>query len=171
MWSDYFEMAETVSLREYVDARIAEVTATNEAIHAGTQAGLRTLSAEVHSLNERTAALPKMWQLIVTIVGATAAAISIVLAVLAFGGDRFDAGVSLSATSIEQATTANNLAAEAARKLGELDQKMDANWARWNEQRQVMDAQWRRVDQILPALEALANQAKQQSQQRPDIQQ
>jgi hypothetical protein len=147
-------------LREYVDARISEVNATNEAIHASTQAGLRILSTEVHALNDKTAALPKMWQLIVTIVTAAAAAVGIILAVIAFGGDRFDAGVSLSATSIENATTANNLAAENARRLGELDSKMDVNWAKWDEQRVLMEAQWKRVDKVLPALEALAVKAQ-----------
>jgi hypothetical protein len=158
----------TVPMRDYIDARINEVSASNDAIHSEVRSGLEVLATEVRggreSVNIQLASVPKMWQLIVLIVGAAAGVLAILLGILAFGGDRFDGGVTLSASSIEQSAVAKRIAEENSEKLDALSESV-------NNQFEKANVQWDRLENILPALEALAEKTKATEQSAPQLDQ
>jgi hypothetical protein len=141
-----------LTMRDYFDARIAQVTAETNTQFAELRADIEKLSGAVESGNDKIASVPKMWQLIVTIVAAAAGTLVILLGVMSFSGDRFDAGMTMSTTSIENALSARTIAEENDRKLNEFTQQMNRNWEK-------MDTRLKRVDEMLPAIEALIKQA------------
>ncbi|HKR24115.1 MAG TPA: hypothetical protein VJS15_02560, partial [Allosphingosinicella sp.] len=87
------------------------------------------LRAEIEKLSERIAGVPKLWQLVVTIVGAAAGTLTVMLGVISFGGDRFDAGMGLSAANTETAIAARRMAEETDRRLAEFTRQIAANAA------------------------------------------
>jgi hypothetical protein len=109
-------------MRDYVDARIQQVTAE-------INTHFTQLRAEIEKLSERIAGVPKLWQLVVTIVGAAAGTLTIMLGVISFGGNRFDAGMGLSAANTETAIAARRMSEETDRRLAEFTRQMAANAA------------------------------------------
>jgi hypothetical protein len=116
-------------MRDYVDARFRQVTADNNTHFAELRAGIEKLAGAVQDCNQRIAAVPKLWQLVVTIVGAAAGTLTIMLGVTSFGGDRFDAGMGLNAANTETAIAARRTAEETDRRLAEFTRQMAANAA------------------------------------------
>ncbi|HEY7764341.1 MAG TPA: hypothetical protein VIB38_05070 [Aestuariivirgaceae bacterium] len=140
-----------MSLRDYIDARIGQVTAENNTHFAELRADIEKLSSAIEVGNDKIASVPKMWQLIVTIVAAAAGTLTIMLGIMAFGGDRFDAGMGMSATTVENSVTARTTAEENERRLNEITLQMNENWER-------VEIRLKKVDELLPAIEALVKQ-------------
>lgn len=91
------------SAKDYVDARIDQA-------RANTDARFAEVLAKLESLGTKMVTKRSLWEAVAVIVG-------IILAVLAFGGDRFDGGVQVAQTSVETAFNAKQLSEENARQI------------------------------------------------------
>ncbi len=91
--------------KTYIDAKTEATRAQNDARFADLRADIATLITKVD-------AAPTKW----TVVAATATILGGTLAFLAFGGDRFDGGLSASSLVVQQK--------ENSRRLDQVDQKL-----------------------------------------------
>lgn len=73
-------------------------------------------------IDAKLSTLPSLWQLISIVVAACAGVLTIGLAILSYGGSRFDGGVQLTSNTFEQAHSAKD-ASDATKKLVEKNAK------------------------------------------------
>ena len=97
--------------KDYIDARVEAVRAQNDARFAEILAKLNHLPS--------SASLAGM------LVAAVVTTVGLLVGVLAFGGDRFDGGVQVSAVSVQQAVEARQIARQNAEQVKALNAKMD----------------------------------------------
>lgn len=116
------ETAVDVEIKDYLDAKIETVRAQNDARFAELRSDISSLITKIDHLPTPLT----FWQFVVGLGSAVVAALGIVLAVLAYGSDRFDSGVSA---------------------MGAIEEALDA-------QRETNAMQDVRLDRILQALEA-----------------
>ncbi|MFQ5953768.1 MAG: hypothetical protein ACE5JZ_01730 [Kiloniellales bacterium] len=100
-----------MDVSDYVDAKIETVRVAND--------------ARFDEVISRLDHVPTTASMLATAAGAIVTIAGILLALLAFGGDRFDAGVQLTSVSVEQALEAQRLAKENTERLEGLDDKLD----------------------------------------------
>lgn len=79
---------------ELMDAKIA-------ASEARTDTKFAEVLGELRSMRAQTSHLPTTGAMIATVIASTAAAVSLIVGVLALGGDRFDGGVSVGQAGVE----------------------------------------------------------------------
>ncbi|WP_428029776.1 hypothetical protein [Ancylobacter sp.] len=107
--------------REEMDAKIAATEARMEATEHRIDAALARLeagsSAAFAEINTTLRHLPTSSTLYATVGGAVVAGILAVIAVLSFGGDRFDGGVQLTSASVQAATDAQALSKQNAQQI------------------------------------------------------
>jgi hypothetical protein len=99
--------------QSYVDARI-------EALKAQNEAALTRIEARLDVISERLNHIPQRAEAIGYAFGTAIAIIGVIVAVLAFGGDRFDAGVQVTAASVQQAVDAKTLSERNAQQIDAL---------------------------------------------------
>lgn len=116
---------ESVSLsREEIDAKLDRTDARLEATESRMEARLEAALSEIRLSNANVQqsiatltteiqtefrSVPRTSSMVITAATSAIAIIGIILAVLAFGGDRFDGGVQMSTASVEQAIEAKKL--------------------------------------------------------------
>lgn len=81
-------MSEPITSKDYIDRSMDAVRAENDAQFAKVLAAIQSK--------------PSTWQLVGAVFGAAFTVLGVVLAVLSYGGDRFDGGVSLSEQQQQQ---------------------------------------------------------------------
>lgn len=110
-----------VDMRDYVDARTAEVRAENTLAIGKVESRVDILTTHLDSqFNALSARITTKW----TTWGAALTVLGVILAALAFGGDRFDGGVQLATGSLEQLTTVKTIAQENAEQIRVLSTSM-----------------------------------------------
>ncbi|MUZ73327.1 hypothetical protein GOZ90_11605 [Agrobacterium vitis] len=130
--------------RDEVDAKLDASTARLEATEARMDAKLSqigldinrvvtdiaqtvtALKADIALANTHLETVPKLGGMIITAASSVISVVGIIIAVLAFGGDRFDGGVQLTSVSVEDAVETKNKATETAQKVEELHRSIDA---------------------------------------------
>lgn len=100
---------------ELVDAKIAAAEARTDTKFAEVLGELRSMRAE-------TSHLPTTGAMIATVIASTAAAVGVIVAVLAFGGDRFDGGVSVGQAGVEAKTALDRVIAENEAQTRQIEQ-------------------------------------------------
>ncbi|SDA40376.1 hypothetical protein [Mesorhizobium qingshengii] len=116
----------TAVTREELDAKLDRSEARIETVETRINASLDRLSGEIHSLRAEVGAKPGLLQLVSVGVASAVTIIGTILAVLAFGGDRFDGGVQVSSISVQQAQDAKQKSDETAKKVDDFITKVDA---------------------------------------------
>lgn len=81
--------------REYVDLKTALVSAQNDARFS-------EVLSEIKGLRQDISGKPSTWQMVGAIFAGAATILGVILAVLAYGGDRFDGGVGIADQRQEQ---------------------------------------------------------------------
>lgn len=128
-------------MRDYVDARINEVNANIESSQTKIDADLQGVTAELKRL-------PGTW----TLISVAGTAVGLLLAILAVMGDRFDAGMAANSTSTQQVQEVTKTSQEAQQAAEKVAQDMAVFNKKW-------DARGEKLDQLLPKLEQLLQQA------------
>lgn len=104
-------------------------TGTKDYVDAKTDATRFQNDARFAEVIARLDKVPSLWQLIATVgsVGLTVlvALVGTFLAVVQFGGDRFDGGMSAASVSVNQAIEARDTAQKNAERINQMDQKVD----------------------------------------------
>ena len=136
-------------MREYVDARIEEVKSHVAVAQTEFNADMSGVTKELKDIDSKVDSLPGIGK----IFGAIVVAITLLLAVLGLMGDRFDAGLEFGANSTQKAIEAERQANEAKELANKTAKDFQALSQQWSEQAD-------RIDKIIPALEAIVNQAK-----------
>lgn len=103
---------------KYIDAKIDTVRAQNDARFAEVVGKLGNIE---HTLSGQ----PSVASLIGTSAITALTILGLIVALLAFGGDRFDGGVQVSSVVVQQAQDAKALAQKNQQKMGELSEKLD----------------------------------------------
>lgn len=111
--------------REEIEARMGEIAARLDATEARIGESLGRVEASINAIKQELDEKPGLVSLIVTVATGAASILGIGIAVLAFGGDRFDGGVQLSSISVQQAQDAKNIADQTARQVEELKRQND----------------------------------------------
>jgi hypothetical protein len=102
--------------REEMNKGLEAVGAKNDARFAEVTSGLNTVLAQISILSEKIDGKPSLNMLVgVAVVGFLA-----VVAVLAFGGDRFDGGVQVQSTLSESQIESQRLSQENARQIDQI---------------------------------------------------
>lgn len=113
-----------VSKVETVEARISatleEFSSDNKIFKKDVTSSLALMAAEIKHL-------PTTWTMISAIGASSVAVITIVLGVIAFGGDRFDGGVQVTSVSTQQAIEAQQLARENSEQIKALATRSEKN--------------------------------------------
>ena len=109
--------------KEYLDARLEAVKAQNDARFAEVRASLDTILAQVSVVSNKVDDKPSLTWLI----GIAVAGFLAVLAVLSFGGDRFDGGVSVQTAVSERTLQAERLSRENAEQIKAILDLIQAN--------------------------------------------
>lgn len=105
-----------------VDAEtLRYVDKSMEAVRAQNDARFAEVLAQLRKLND----IPTFGKMVLTAVGVGVGGVTLIIGVLAFGGDRFDGGVQISSVSVQQAEEARQIAKENADRVKELDQKLE----------------------------------------------
>ena len=107
-----------ISIKEYVDGQLAASLARTDARFAEVIAELRVLESKIDGKAAYTTVWGAMFTGIISILG-------VMLAVLAFGGDRFDGGVQLTASSVEYLQDTRVQAEKNANQIDALSQQLD----------------------------------------------
>ncbi|MCF1446614.1 MULTISPECIES: hypothetical protein [Rhizobium/Agrobacterium group] len=103
--------------------RIAsDIAQTITALRADMAQTTTALRADIAVVNARLETVPRVGGMIITAISA----VGVILAVLAFGGDRFDGGVQITSASVEAALDAKSTADETAKKVEELRRSVEA---------------------------------------------
>ncbi|MUZ66360.1 hypothetical protein [Agrobacterium vitis] len=84
------------------------------------------LRADIAVVNARLETVPRVGGMIITAISAVVSVVGIILAVLAFGGDRFDGGVQITSATVEAAIDAKSTADETTKKVEELRRSVEA---------------------------------------------
>ena len=103
--------------REELDAKLDRGEAKIEASEARIASYMANSAGELSAIKATLAHVPSTWTLIGSIATGVVAAVSIVLAVMSYGGDRFDGGVQMTSASVIQAEEARRLATENSLKI------------------------------------------------------
>lgn len=88
-------MSDSFTAKDYIDARADAVRAENESRFSDVLSEIKGLKSLVESK-------PSTWQMVGAIFGAAATILGVLLAALAFGGDRFDGGLGMAEQRQEQ---------------------------------------------------------------------
>lgn len=115
--------------REEIDAKLLATERHAEAVESRIDAALERVVSQVAAMRVEIEHLPTTWTLVTSIATVVTAATGLIVGVLAFGGDRFDAGVQVSTGFAESTIETQQLAkqnAEQIKALTERSQKNDA---------------------------------------------
>lgn len=108
--------------KDYVDAKVGEMRAQNDARFAEVISKLDVASVKMTAASEH---MPTTSGMIASAAGAVVATVGLIVAIWAFAGDRFDGGMSAASVSVQQAVEAQNLATENAAKMKEIQGDLD----------------------------------------------
>lgn len=119
----------TTPTREEIDAKLLATERRMEASEARIDAALERVVSQVDAMRVEVKHLPSTWTLITSIATVVTASTGLIVGILAFGGDRFDAGVQVSTGFAESTIETRQIAkqnAEQIKALTERSQKNDA---------------------------------------------
>lgn len=137
--------------REEIDAKIDAMTSRVEASEARVSTSLETLrgdlnvqlsklSANIEHVNENQKRTATLGQVVATTVTTAVAIIGIMVAILAFGADRFSGGVSAASVGAQQAVDAKALSEENAKALSDLTRIASEQQLQLQKQAQQLDS-------------------------------
>ncbi len=127
--------------REEIDAKLERTEARIEAVEARMETKLEqainevktsnadlksTVEAFVVEMRTEFKSVPRMGAMVITAATFFVATVGAIVAILSFGGDRFDGGVQLTSTSVEQAIDAKQLGQQNAEQLRALTTAVEA---------------------------------------------
>lgn len=112
--------------REEIDAKLSATEARIETTMARMDARIDSMAAKLDSamalIDARLAHLPSTWQLIITVLGGVVASAGLSIAVLTYGGDKFDSGALITTQIMETRA----LADENAKQIKDVSERLDA---------------------------------------------
>lgn len=108
--------------KDYVDAKAEATRAQNDARFSQVMSRLETLSMK---LETATLHMPTTSSMFGTAAASVIAIIGLGVAILAFGGDRFDGGMGAASITMDQAISARETANRNAERLDDVDKKLD----------------------------------------------
>ncbi len=90
-----------------------------------TETKMAALNASIDAKLARLDSVPTFLQLVVVVGGAAVGAVTLVLAIVAYGGDRFDGGSQFGSFTVEQTLRTRQLSDENTRQIGEIGKRVD----------------------------------------------